>query len=175
MYTLFLTNRDNMKTKSLNLILCSLLLLACFSFSAVQNISAQLTPEAVIKAFYNGYIRVTGKGNDPFGKRSTLKKHLTARLIKEQVTAYEASQEADYFLRSLRYHSEWENNFILSKPVVKGAIATAVVTFPDGAARVKVTLKKEAGVWKIDRVQNAPHRVGQRRPNTTTTVANQIR
>ncbi len=124
-------------------------------FGSMTYTSAQSSPEAVIKVFYNGYIRSTGKGVDPFGKRSTLKKHLTARLIKEHVTAYEASQDADYFLRSQQYFPEWENNFNISKPVVKGATATTFVTFPDGYSRVKVTLRKAAGVWKIDRVQNA--------------------
>lgn len=118
--------------------------------------SAQSSPEAVIKAFYNGYIRSTGKGVNPFGKRSTLKKHLTARLIKEQVTAHEANQDADYFLQSQKYHSEWENNFNISEPVVKGATATAFVTFPDDHSQVKITLRKTVGVWKIDRVENAP-------------------
>ncbi len=131
------------------------LLFVFFGFSAVPNASAQTTPEAVINTFYNGYIRSFAKGVDPFGKRSTLKKHLTARLIKEQVTAYEASQDADYFLRSQQYFPEWENNFNISNTVVKGATATTFVTFPDGYSRVKVTLRKAAGVWKIDCVQNA--------------------
>ena len=122
---------------------------------AVSDTSAQSSPEAVIKAFYNGYIRSTGKGVDPFGKQSTLKKHLTARLIKEQVTAYEASQDADYFLQSQEYHAEWKDKFTVSNSVVKGAGATAIVTFPDDYSRVKVTLRKAAGAWKIDRVENA--------------------
>lgn len=117
--------------------------------------SAQSSPEAVIKAFYNGYIRSTGKGVDPFGQRSTLKRHLTARLIKEHVTAHEASQDADYFLQSPEYHAEWENNFNISKPVVKSGTATMFVTFPDDYSRIKVTLRKAGGVWKIDDVQNA--------------------
>lgn len=146
-----------MKTRFLKLTVCSILLFTFFGLSAVPSVSAQVAPEAIIKAFYNSYIRITGKGNDPFGKKSTLKKHLTARLIKEQVAAYEASQDADYFLQSQQYSPEWENNFSVSKPLVKGTTATAIVTFPEGdpRPRVKVTLKKEAGAWKIDRVQNA--------------------
>lgn len=123
--------------------------LGSITFTSAQS------PEAVIKAFYNGYIRSTGKGLDPFGKTSTLKKHLTARLIKKQITAHEASMDADYFLQSQEYHAEWENNFNISEPVIKGATATAFVTFPDDYPRVKVTLRKAAGVWKIDDVQNA--------------------
>lgn len=127
-------------------------------FSAVQTAPAQTAPEAVIKTFYNGYIRSTGKGVDPFGKRSTLKKHLTTRLIREQVTAHEASQDEDYFLKSPVYNGKWENNFTVSNLLVKGAAANAVITFPEGSPRIKVSLKKEARVWKIDRVQNAPQR-----------------
>ncbi|MEO7674209.1 MAG: hypothetical protein ABIU09_09060 [Pyrinomonadaceae bacterium] len=121
--------------------------------ATVRNSGAD--PEAVIHTFYNGYIRSFAKGVDPFGKRSTLKKHLTARLKKEQVTTHEASQDADYFLHSPQYFAEWENNFNISKPEVTGATATAFVTFPDGYSRVKITLRKGSGVWKIDRVQNA--------------------
>ena len=124
-------------------------------FGAMTYTSAQSSPEAVIKAFYNDYISSTGKGVDPFGKSSTLKKHLTARLIKEQVTANEASQDADYFLQSQEYHAEWKDKFTVSNSVVKGAGATAIVTFPDDYSRVKVTLRKAAGAWKIDRVENA--------------------
>jgi len=144
-----------MKTKFLNLTLCSILLFICFGFSAVPNALAQSSPEAVIKAFYNGYIRAIGKGTDPLGKTSTLKKYLTARLIKEQ-TAFEAREGADYFVQSQEWGDNWENNFTVSKLVIKGAAATAIVTFPEGYPRVKLTLRKEAGAWKIDRVQNAP-------------------
>ena len=131
---------------------------AFFGIAIVPTAIAQTTPEATIKTFYNGYIRITGKHLEALGKRSPLRKHLTARLIAEQVDAYEASQDADYFLQSQEYNGAWENKFTIAKPVIAGTSATAIVSFPGGSPRVKVTLKKQGGVWKIDRVQNAQKR-----------------
>jgi hypothetical protein len=133
-----------------------LLLFTFFGLSAAFPAAQRASPEAVAKAFYNGYIRSTAKGVDPFGKKSTLKKHLTKRLIKAEVEAYESSQEADYFLRSKEYNGDWENNFTASKASVKGQAATIIVTFPGNYPRLKVMLRQEAGAWKIDKVQNLP-------------------
>ncbi len=133
----------------------AIVFLICLTAMAAPGVHAQTSPEGVIKSFYNGYIRATAKGVEPLGKRSTLRKYLTANIIKKQVDAYEASQDADYFLQSQEYEAKWENAFTISKPVVKGAVATAVVDFPGGYPRVKVTLRKAEGMWKIDRVQNA--------------------
>ncbi len=121
----------------------------------VDSSFAQASPESVIKSFYNGYIRATAGGVEPLGKRSALRKYLTASLIKKQVDAYEASQDADYFLQSQEYEAGWENAFTISSPVIKASVATAIVDFPGGYPRVKVTLRKQAGRWKIDRVLNA--------------------
>lgn len=144
-------------SKFFNSALWKISLFVVFGFPAVQNVAAQTTPEAVIKTFYNGYIRLLGKNIDPLGKRSALKKHLTARVIKE-IPVFEASHEADYFMQSQEFFAEWENKFTVSKPIIAGTGANAIVTFPEGYPRVKVTLKRAAGVWKIDRVQEARQR-----------------
>jgi hypothetical protein len=114
------------------------------------------SPEAVIKTFYNGYVRPSGKNADPLGENSPLKKHLSAQLTVKKIKAFERGNQADYFVQSQEWSDEWENKFTVSKAVIKGATATAVVTFPQDYPRVKVTLKKEAEAWKIYQVQNAP-------------------
>ena len=113
------------------------------------------SPETVIKTFYNGYVRPSGKNADTLGKNSPLKKYLSAQLTVKKIKAFERETAADYFVQSQEWSDNWENNFTVSKSVVKGAIATAIVTFPQDYPRVKVTLKKEAGAWKIYQVQNA--------------------
>jgi len=135
--------------------LATVVFLICLAAMAAPGYHAQTSPESVIKSFYNGYIRATAKGVEPLGKRSALRKYLTANIIRTQVDAYEASQEADYFLQSQEYEAKWENAFTISKPVISGGTATAIVDFPGGYPRVRVTLKKQGGIWKIDRVRNA--------------------
>jgi hypothetical protein len=114
------------------------------------------SPEAVIKTFYNGYVRPSGKNAEPLGKSSPLGKLLSAQLTVKKIKAFERENQADYFLQSQEWSDEWENKFTVSKALIKGATATAVVTFPQDYPRVKVTLKKEGGEWKIFQVQNAP-------------------
>jgi len=135
--------------------LATVVFLICSAAMAATGSHAQTSPESVIKKFYNGYIRGTARGVDPLGKKSTLRKYLTANIIKTQVDALEASEDADYFLQSQEYKAEWENSFTISNPAIKGATATAIVDFPGGYPRVKVTLRKVAALWKIDRVENA--------------------
>lgn len=143
-----------MKTKNLNLTLFSILLFAFFGFMAEASAAAQSSsPEAVIKAFYNRHIRSVSKNIKQ--DKATMKKYLSASLI-QKIPKFESEMEADYFVQSQEWNDDWVDKFTVSKPTIKGAVATALVTFPDDYPRVKVTLKKEAGAWKIDRVQNAP-------------------
>jgi hypothetical protein len=57
--------------------------------------------------------------------------------LKPEVTNYEAK------------------SFSVSKVALKANTATAIVTFLDGYPKVKVSLTKEGGLWKIDKVKDA--------------------
>jgi hypothetical protein len=112
------------------------------------------TPESVVKDFYNWYIRSINNQVDPVKKgKATMKKYLSAKLMQEIA---KDTRDYDYFLQSQEWGDDWENKFTVSKAVIKGATATTIVTFPSNYPRVKVTLKQETGVWKIDKVLNAP-------------------
>ena len=109
----------------------------------------------MIKNFYHWYINTIKAGTDPFKKgRATLQKFVTSRLIKQ----IERSEfDADTFLQSQDWEAAWAENAIVSNVRVKGATATAIVTF-DAATnypRVSVSLVKQTGVWKINGVRNA--------------------
>lgn len=112
-------------------------------------------PETVIKTFYNGYVRPAAMGKEPLGKNSALKKYLSAQLTLKKIKVFERENQADYFVQSQEWSDEWEDKFTVSKAAINGATATAVVTFPQNYPRVRVTLKKETGEWKIYQVQNA--------------------
>jgi hypothetical protein len=111
-------------------------------------------PESVIKDFYSWYINAVENGPDPFKKgKATLQKYVTLRLIKQ---IERSDSDADEFLQTQEWDAGWANSVKVSKLSVKGPTVTAVVTFGSGSyPRVQVTLVKEAGVWKIDRVKDA--------------------
>ena len=126
------------------------------SLLCAGNANAQsATPEIVIKNFYNDYVRPVVANKEILGKNSTLRKYLSAQLTIQKIKAFERRTEADYFVQSQEWSDEWENKFTISKPVIKGVTASAIVTFPGEYPRVKVTLVKEKGEWKIAAVQNA--------------------
>lgn len=114
------------------------------------------SPGAVIKNFYYWYINAVEAGTDPFKKgRATLQKYVTLRLIKQ---IEKSETDADAFLQTQEWDKAWADNANVSNVRVNGSTATAIVTFDatTNYPRVAVTLVKEAGNWKIDRVKNSP-------------------
>jgi|ERR1035437_3429525 hypothetical protein len=120
---------------------------------------ARQTPENVIKDFYKWYITAVEAGTDPFKKgRTTLQKYVTLRLIRQIERAESDGSDADAFLQTQEWDKNWANTAVVSNLKITGATATAVVTF-DAASnypRVLLTLVNVSGIWKIDRVKNAP-------------------
>ena len=81
---------------------------------------------------------------------------MTLRLIKQIERDEDNGAEADAFLQTQEWNGEWANAVKVSKLVVKGATATAIVTFgTEKYPRIALTLVKVAGIWKIDRVKDA--------------------
>jgi Protein of unknown function (DUF3828) len=133
------------------------------------------SPEIVLKEFYTWYVHVSFRETDPFkGKaRVTLKKYVSARYIRfrdrnERLVKNGRDPadvwDSDYFLdtqdgrpdpNSGEKEGDWLKSISVSKVALKGRTATAIVTFLDGYPKVKVSLLKEGGVWKIDRVKDA--------------------
>jgi hypothetical protein len=116
-------------------------------------------PGAVIKNFYYWYINAVDGGTDPFKKgRATLQKYVTLRLIKQIERAESDGSDADAFLQTQEWDNAWADQATVSNLRINGTTATAIVTL-DAATnypRVSVTLVKDGGVWKIDRVKNDP-------------------
>ena len=130
--------------------------LASVSFANGSERFDAKSPGAVIKNFYYWYINAIEAGTDPFTKgRATLQKYVTLRLIKQ---IERSETDADTFLQTQDWDKAWADAAAFSDLRIKGATATAIVTFDatTNYPRVLVTLIKEAGTWKIDRVKNAP-------------------
>jgi len=127
-------------------------------FAGCNAVYAQAqTPEAVLQEFYKWYIIAVDDGGDaqPSRKgRKRMAKYVTRRLLKQIAT--EEDPGADTFVQTQEWDRKWASNIKVSDLVVKGARATAIVTFgSETYPRVAVTLIKAAGTWKIDRVKDA--------------------
>lgn len=116
------------------------------------------SPGAVVKNFYEWYIRAIDAGTDPFAKgRKTLLKYVTLRFVKQIERAEASGADFDVFLYTQEFDSAWADNATVMSVRVKAATATAIVSFDatTNYPRVKVTMVKNAGIWKIDGVKNA--------------------
>ena len=117
------------------------------------------TPEMVIRSFYKWYVDALNKNIDPFTKRrTTLSKYVTRRLIVEIDKAVKGPDglDGDYFLDAQDWDKDWGNNIEISDMVNSGAQATATVKLSGKDMfnrRLKIVLKKEANIWKIDKVK----------------------
>ena len=152
--------------KLLTLVLFSSLIAAVLSTSVTaQRTTAPSplarSPEIVLKEFYKWYIFATNhykKTTNPYeGGRAILKKYVTRRFIREiernEKLPLGEAFDADYFLQLQDHSGITGKNVAVSKVAIKGPTATAIVNLDYGMGLVKVSLRQEDGVWKIDNVK----------------------
>ena len=116
------------------------------------------TPEAVIREFYKWYVHALNQDKDPLtGLRPTMRRYVTARLIAaiDRMAKGPDGLDGDYFIDAQDWDKDWEKNIAVSNIVVKNTLATAKVALsgPQMSRHLQLTLKQEAGAWKIDRVK----------------------
>lgn len=139
-----------------------LALLVSLSLMMAVSMAAQTgekSPGSVIKNFYEWYIKAIDAGTDPFVKgRKTLLKYVTLRFVKQIERAEARGADVDVFLYTQEFDPAWADQSDVSYVRIKGATGTAIVTFDASTnyPRVRVTLVKDAGAWKIDGVKNDP-------------------
>jgi len=135
---------------------------------AIVSPPSDQSPEVTVQEFYKWYVHSLSHQIDPFkAGRATLQKYVTLRLIrKTERIAKEmeaAGLDGDYFLEAQRDYpasadleAEWTKNISISKSVVKGTTATAVISFGENGvlAKERVSLVQEGGAWKIDDVKS---------------------
>jgi len=119
-------------------------------------------PSEVVSTFYRWYLRSLTQDRDPVTQdTATLRKYVAAALIGEIDKRLKSPEglDSDYFLQAQDYLDDWEGNVSVAQLENTGTVATTVLTLGgkgQTAYRLKVTLKKEAGTWKIAKVQR-PH------------------
>jgi hypothetical protein len=114
-------------------------------------------PDAVIHEFYKWYVHALNQNKDPLtGERAAMRRYVTARLIAaiNRMAKGPDGLDGDYFIDAQDWDKDWEKNIAVSNVVVKNAAATANVSLSGEMNRhLQLTLRQEAGAWKIDRVK----------------------
>ena len=141
-------------------ILSIVIVLTCAEGSGLAQ--AGSTPETTVHDFYQWYLHTLNaqdKGGKPPEKYPfQMSKFLTQRLVKAYNRALKRPDgiNADYFIDAQDWDPIWEQNISTSKAMIQGDAATVIITLKGGEAfgnkTLRVGLRKEAGVWKIDRV-----------------------
>jgi tRNA U38,U39,U40 pseudouridine synthase TruA len=117
-----------------------------------------MTPEATVRSFYEWYLHTLNQNQEPLEKhQAELRKFVTRRLIKSLNRALRSPEgiDADFFIDAQDWDKTWEKNIYATKARVQGPRATTTVTLKGesfGNHRLRVGLRKEGGVWKIDTV-----------------------
>lgn len=115
-------------------------------------------PEGVIREFYAWYVKAVLANRDPFTDDSAkLKQNVTARFLGQIEKLRDAEELSfDPFLHAQDLDYGWAKNIRVSTPAIKSDKATATVELGSpgvGAHKLAVTLRQEAGAWKLDQVE----------------------
>jgi hypothetical protein len=125
-----------------------------------------LPPEEVARNFYRWYLHALFErpDADPFKEhKAEFEKFITARLLQERAASRRTARvrkgpddDMDYFFQTLDLDSDWEKNIVTLMPTMKASTAEVLVQLighdADSEKELKILLKKESGLWKIDRV-----------------------
>lgn len=152
-----INNMLNKTEKMDNLRRIAIGLMIVFVLSSGVYAQAGNTPESRIKSFYIWYLTAINKQQDPSKNKTVMKSHLSTRF---GVWFYsKAGQNLDYdiFVNGQEWNEAWVNNVIVGKAAIKGSTAVVKVKLgspaDDWNMNLQVSLVKEGGNWKIDRVK----------------------
>ena len=130
------------------------------TFASVVSAQTAAMPESRVHSFYSWYLHELNAEHDPIANKKGLARHLTTRYAGAIVRALKQEDgiDADPFIDAQDFDPLWEKNLTVSKAAISGAKATATVTLKGGpnfgTKRLKIGLRKEGGVWKIDSVND---------------------
>jgi len=116
-----------------------------------------VTPEATLRSFYEWYLHTLNQNLEPLEKhQAELSKFVTQRLMTSLNRARKRPEgiDADFFIDAQDFDETWEKNISTSRARIQGTRATASVTLKGTSFddKLRVGLRKEGGVWKIDSI-----------------------
>ena len=146
----------------MNRLAVSICLLAAFAWLGSVHAEDRATspaPEQVIRNFYHWYVAQVVSNHDPLSRnRQEVKRYATDRLLREidRMRKGPDGLDGDYFLDAQEFDKDWGRNITVSVSPIKGDRATAEVELKGaevGTRKLHVSLAREAGTWKVDKVE----------------------
>jgi hypothetical protein len=122
--------------------------------------NAQASPEDALRSFYKWYLHEVVANHPPTRTSAKVSAASSARLRTWFRSRTGREWDADYFIDAQDYDDDWATNIAVSKASVSGNRADMTVTLGPkksaanaiGQRELKIKMVKEAGGWKIDRV-----------------------
>ena len=131
--------------------------LVAVAASMIVNAHAHDTPESRTRDFYSWYLKARVNGKDPTRNKKITSSYLSVRFSRWFYSKAVRNADTDVFIDSEEWHDAWADNIEIGAAVITGNSAALHIMFsspPDESVmKLQVSLVKEAGKWKIDRVR----------------------
>jgi hypothetical protein len=116
------------------------------------------TPEDCIRNFYRWYVTNLVANRDPMKQRKEIRQYATERLLREigKMKTGPDGLDGDYFTDAQDFDPLWAKNILISDVRTQGDKSSTHVLLNGQKGMQKkllVHLVKEAGAWKVDKVQ----------------------
>ena len=124
----------------------------------IQAAEPAATPEDCIRNFYRWYVTNLVANRDPMKQRSEIRRYATERLLKEigRMEKGPDGLDGDYFTDAQDFDPLWAKQIEISGVKIQDDKSSAQVLL-NGAKNMRkklvVHLVREAGTWKVDKVQ----------------------
>lgn len=132
--------------------------LVALTASVLVNAQARDTPESRTREFYSWYLKAMVKGKDPTKNKKVTSSYLSVRFSRWYYSKPVQNTDTDVFINSQEWNDAWANNIEVGEAIITGNNAALHISFsspPDEfVMKLQVSLVKEGGKWKIDRVRS---------------------
>jgi Protein of unknown function (DUF3828) len=149
-----MTNNANKLKTSLQMAICLVFIFVSFTGAKAQTNNS---PESRVKSFYDWYLKSISKQQDPSKNKTVMNSHLSRRFGGWFYSKAGQNLDYDIFINAQDWNEAWINNINVGKATINGNTAVVKITLgtpPDTwIQRLNISLVKEAGNWKIDRVK----------------------
>lgn len=115
-------------------------------------------PSDAVRNFYRWYVTELIANRNPMENGKEMKRFATARLLKEigRMKKGPDGLDGDYFVDAQDFDELWAKNITVSDVKITGTKASAEVLLAgkgDMRRRLQVSLVKDGGNWKVDKVK----------------------
>jgi len=127
--------------------------------SAQPGPAKPVQPTEVARQFYDWYLRALDQNKEPLTQDPNgIRKYVAASFLADINRRMKSPDglDADPFLQAQDFPEDWKDHVSVTQRRNTGVLASTIVTLGTRAAslnKLTVDLRKEAGIWKIVKVE----------------------